>query len=125
MSIGCSIELVVSSITTKGQQDLLLGLSLAVVDILLELRALHVKKVVLWVVDTIVTGARVVSIPTLVSKVLGYQSVRKVREDVDESNGDDIDSRRITEMGQTLLVWSLSIVHCHVRLGSRVVVGRD
>jgi len=142
LSIGCSVEFVVSSVTTKGQQNLLLGLSLAVVDILLELRALSVEEVVVRVVDAVVTRTCIVSIPTLVAEVLRNQSVRKVREDIDETNGDDIDSGRITEMGQTLLIWSLSlihhqyksklsferfpyIVHRHVRLRKWVVIGRD
>lgn len=125
MSIGCSIEYVVSSVTTEGQQNLLLSLRLAVVDVLLELRALSVEEVVVRVVDAIVTRTCVVSIPTLVAEVLRNQSVRKVREDIDETNRDDIDSGRITEMGQTLLVWSLSIVHRHVRLRKWVVIGRD
>lgn len=86
---------------------------------------MSVEEVVVRVVDAIVTRTCVVSIPTLVAEVLRNQSVRKVREDIDETNRDDIDSGRITEMGQTLLVWSLSIVHRHVRLRKWVVIGRN
>lgn len=70
-----------------------------------------VEEIVLRVVNTIVTRACVIPIPTLVSKVLRDQSVRKVGEDVDESNRNDIDTGRITEMSQTLLAGSLSLVH--------------
>jgi len=99
--------LVVSSITSERQQNLLLGLSLAVVDVFLELWASLVKEVVIRVHLSIVTWSRVISlIPALVSKVRRNISVSEVGEDVDESNRNDIDTGRITEMRQRFLVWS-------------------
>lgn len=89
------------TIATEGQQNLLLRLGLAVVDILLEIRASIVQKVVLWVVNPIVSRSGIISLgPTLVSKILCNKTVGGRRKDVDEANWDDINTGRIAKMRQ-------------------------
>lgn len=74
------------------------------------MRASGVQEVIAWVINAIVSRSGIVSLgPTLVSKVLRNKTVGGRWEDVDKTNGDDINTRRITEVRQALLVWAVTL----------------
>lgn len=115
-TISSTVQVVVTSGSTKREEDLLVGVLLTVVQILLKRWTLLIQKVVGRVVDTIVTRSRVVSIPTLISESLCHQSVRLRWEDIDESNRNNIDVRLVTIVCQIRLTRTGTPVHSQIPL---------
>lgn len=102
-TISGTIQVIVASSSTKREKNLGVGMLLTVVDRLLKAWTLLVQEVVLRVVDAIITRARVISIPTLITESLCNQSVRLRWEEVEKSDRNDIH------------VWLFAIV-CQIKL---------
>lgn len=103
-SVLNTIQIVVPSGTTQRKQEFSIGVLLTVIHILLEVGTSFIQEIVGRVVDSVVSRSSVVSIPALISECLGYESVGLGWEDIDESDGNDVDVWLFTEVSQVLLV---------------------
>lgn len=88
--------------TTKGQENFLAQL-LACSDIRADVGTV-IEEVAVCAVRVGVVG-----VTTLISKVYSRVATRLIWEHVHESNGDDVDFGIHTEVGESLLVWPLTL----------------
>lgn len=71
---------------------------------------LLVQEVVRWVYNVVISRSGIIAIPALISKVLGYESVRLVGESIDESDGDNVDGALVAIVLQAYLRRALTLV---------------